>query len=98
MPLFVTSLLIPLLVVTFRVLREPVFAADGPITYHRLTAKEAAKKIFSEMFSPVIMLLLGGFSLAAAVSKHNIAKRLAGMVLSKAGSKPRWVILANMIV
>ena len=44
------------------------------------------------------MLLLGGFSLAAALSKHNIAKGLASFVLGKAGSAPQWVLLANMFV
>ncbi len=98
-PLFVTALLVPFLVVVCRVLREPVY--DGQhnvVDYNRLTSKEAAKKIFSDMFGPVIMLLLGGFSLAAALSKHHIAKSLAGAVLSKAGDKPIWIILTNMFV
>ena len=50
------------------------------------------------MFGPVIMLLLGGFSLAAALSKHSIAKSLASLILSRAGSKPHWVLLCNMFV
>jgi hypothetical protein len=89
MPLFVTSLMIPLLVVCLGVLRFP----DSGL---RMDAKSAAKKIFSDMFSPVIMLLLGGFTLAAALSKHHIAKMMASVVLRKAGTEPRWVLLANM--
>lgn len=82
-----------------RVLREPVIhSSSDTIEYTRLTSKQAAKKIFNEMFSPVIMLLLGGFSLAAALSKHNIAKNFAKFILEKAGSKPRNVLLANMFV
>jgi phosphate transporter len=68
-----------------------------PLDY-RMTSKATAALIFSTMFSPVIMLLLGGFSLAAALSKHNIAKMFASHILSQAGSKPRWVLLANMFV
>jgi len=98
LPLFVTSMMIPFLVVILRVLREEITHPDGPSQFIRLTAKATAKKIFSEMFSPVIMLLLGGFALAAALSKHNIAKRMASAVLSRAGSEPKWVILANMFV
>jgi hypothetical protein len=99
LPLFVTALLVPFLVVVFRVLREARYDNDKVIVdYYRLTSKEAAKKIFSEMFGPVIMLLLGGFSLAAALSKHHIAKSLAGAVLSRAGDKPIWIILTNMFV
>uniref|UniRef100_A0A1D1Z7W3 Putative transporter C3B8.04c n=1 Tax=Anthurium amnicola TaxID=1678845 RepID=A0A1D1Z7W3_9ARAE len=88
-PLFVTSLLVPLLVVCLRVLRE-----DG----ERLTANHATKIIFQAMFSPVIMLLLGGFAIAGALSKHHIAKMMATYVLSKAGTKPSYVLLANMFV
>jgi phosphate transporter len=50
------------------------------------------------MWTPVIMLLLGGFTIAAALSKYNIAKRMATIVLSKAGTKPRTVLLACMFV
>ncbi|KAJ3085720.1 low-affinity phosphate transporter [Quaeritorhiza haematococci] len=109
-PLFVTSMLIPFLVVIFRVLREPASATPSPpssghfvsspppIVYNRLDAKSTAKRIFSEMFSPVIMLLLGGFSLAAALSKHHIAKEMASFVLAKAGTSPPRVLLAFMFV
>ncbi|CAG8433097.1 7768_t:CDS:2, partial [Ambispora gerdemannii] len=88
-PLFVTSLLIPFLVVCLRVMR---------LNDKRLEAHEATKEIFAAMFSPVIMLLLGGFAIAAALSKYHIAKMMATFVLSKAGKKPRWVLLMNMIV
>jgi phosphate transporter len=88
--LFVTSILVPPLVVMLRVMRS-----EGGV---RLDAKLAAKVIFSDMFGPVIMLLLGGFSLAAALSKHNIAKLMASFILEKAGKKPSAVLLANMFV
>jgi phosphate transporter len=77
------------LVVCLRVLR------DGD---ERLPAHVAAKSIFQAMFSPVIMLLLGGFAIAGALSKYHIAKMMATYVLSKAGTKPRFVLLANMFV
>lgn len=89
-PLFVTALLIPFLNVLLRVL----VAADG----HRLAGKEAASAVFASMWTPVIMLLLGGFTLAAALSKFDIAKRISLFVLSKAGTRPRTVLLCNMFV
>ena len=64
----------------------------------RLNSHAAAKQIFSDMFGPVIMLLLGGFALAGALSKHHLAKTIASFVLSKAGTQPHWVLLANMFV
>ena len=42
------------------------------------------------------MLLLGGFTIAAALSKYNIAKMMATFTLSKAGTKPRNVLLTCM--
>lgn len=61
-----------------------------------LDSTSAAKAVFSSMFSDTIMVLLGGFAIAAALSKHGIAKAFASTVLSKAGTRPRWVILVNM--
>jgi phosphate transporter len=90
--LFVTALMVPFLVVVLRVIRS----TDG--ADRRLTAGEATKYIFGQMFSPTIMLLLGGFTLAAALSKQNIDKVLATKVLSLAGTKPKSVLLAYMCV
>jgi hypothetical protein len=44
------------------------------------------------------MLLLGGFSIAGALSKFGIAKSMATFVLSKAGTRPNRVLLVNMMV
>ncbi|KAK7428812.1 low-affinity phosphate transporter [Neonectria magnoliae] len=94
LPLFVTSLLIPFLAVVLTVVRDET--PGKPQT--RLGAKEATSAIFAAMWTPVIMLLLGGFTLAAALSKCTIDKRLATLVLSKAGTQPRTVLIANMFV
>ncbi|KAJ6190762.1 Sodium/sulfate symporter [Penicillium mononematosum] len=91
-PLFVTSLLIPFLVVTLGIMRSD----EEPQT--RLGPKESVGKVFAAMWTPVIMLLLGGFSIAAALSKYDIARRMAMFVLSKAGSKPSVMLLTNMFV
>ncbi|KAI5855533.1 SPX-domain-containing protein [Durotheca rogersii] len=91
-PLFVTSLLIPFLCVVLRVVRSD----NAP--YDRLDSKAATAYIFSAMWTPVIMLLLGGFTIAAALSKCKIDKRIATFVLSKAGTQPRTVLVAVMFV
>lgn len=90
--LFVTSLLVPLLIVTLRVARE------GEGEGRRLTAPEASKWIFQQMFAPNVLLLLGGFTLAAALSKYGIDKVLATRVLHLAGTRPSFVLLAHMVV
>ncbi|KAF9021958.1 Sodium/sulfate symporter [Hymenopellis radicata] len=86
-PLFVTSLLVPLLVVCLRVIRD---GEDG------LAPPDATKYIFSVMFSPTIMLLIGGFTISSGLSKTNIDRILITRVLHLAGSKPRTVLLAFM--
>lgn len=92
-PLFVTSMLVPFLIVVLRVLDD--VEQEPPA---RLTPKQAAPAVFHTMFSQTIMLLLGGFAIAAALSKHFIAKQLAVSILSRVGRKPQHVILANMLV
>ncbi|KAI8353274.1 SPX domain-containing protein [Choanephora cucurbitarum] len=89
-PLYATSLMIPFLIVPLGILR----AEDGTA----LTAKAASSQVFHSMFSGTIMMLLGGFALAAALSKYGIAKAFASHVLSRAGTRPRWVLLAIMSV
>ncbi|KAJ6489019.1 SPX domain-containing protein [Mycena sanguinolenta] len=87
-PLFVTSLMVPLLLVCFSVIRD----GDGKA----LSAPDATKFIFSVMFSPTIMLLIGGFTISSALSKTNIDRVLITRVLSLAGTRPSTVLLAFM--
>lgn len=89
-PLFVTSFLVPFFVVTLRVARSD----DGKD--RRLGADETAKWIFLQMFAPNMCLLIGGFTLAAALSKYGIDKVLAVRVLRLAGTRPSTVLLAHM--
>lgn len=89
-PLYATSCMIPFLIVPLGIMRN----ADGTV----MTAKAAAKATFSSMFSDTIMMLLGGFALAAALSKYGIAKAFASHILSRAGTRPMWVLLAIMSV
>ncbi|KAF8193323.1 SPX domain-containing protein [Pholiota molesta] len=87
-PLFVTSMFVPLLLVAFRVICDE----NG----HQQTAQEATKYVFSVMFSPTIMLLIGGFTISSALSKTNIDRVLITRVLSLAGTKPSTVLLTFM--
>lgn len=49
------------------------------------------------MFSPVIMLLLGGFAIASALSKHYIAKAAATSIMSRV-RQPSNVVLTSMFI
>ncbi|SCU80240.1 LADA_0B05886g1_1 [Lachancea dasiensis] len=89
-PLFVTSLLVPLLIVVLPVLKD----SDG----HVMDPQQSSQYILSTMWSSVIMLLLGGFTLAAALSKYNVAKVISTHVLASAGTNPKTILLTNMCV
>lgn len=92
-PLFVTSLLIPFLIVTFPLLKNP----NDPNLI--LTPTESSKFILSSMWSSVIMLLIGGFTLAAALSKYNIAKIISTYILSSVGTtNPNIILLTIMFI
>lgn len=90
LPLFITALLVPLLAVLFKVLKN----SDGSI----MAAKDASATIFAAMWSSTLMILLAGFTLSAALAKYDVAKVLASWLLAFAGTKPRNVLLMAMSV
>lgn len=90
-PLFVTSLIIPMLIVILPVLYDPS-------TGKAMDPLSSSQYILSTMWNTVIMLLLGGFTLAAALSKYNVAKVLSTYILSSAGTNPKLILLTNMCV
>ncbi|AQZ10569.1 PHO87 (YCR037C) and PHO90 (YJL198W) [Zygosaccharomyces parabailii] len=89
MPLFATAVLVPMLTVLFKVLKD----SD---TGHLMKASDASKEILGEMWSSTMMILLGGFTLAEALAQYDVAKVLASWLLSIAGVKPRNVLLMSM--
>lgn len=91
LPLYVTAMLVPLLVVTCKVCKET--GKDEP-----MDAPSASAYILSTMWSSVIMILIGGFTLAAALSKYNIAKVMSSYILAFAGTKPRNVLFSIMAI
>ena len=90
-PLYATSLLIPFLIVPLGVMRNEIDRSP-------MSAADASKEVFGSMFNGTIMMLLSGFALAGALSKYGIAKAFASHVLSRAGTRPRWVLLSIMLV
>lgn len=90
-PLFTTSLLLPFLLVVLRVLKNP---DTGEV----LEPTDASKFICSAMWSPIILLLLGGFTLAAALSKHNLDKCACTFLLSKVQQRPAPILFSILVV
>ncbi|TEB31586.1 SPX-domain-containing protein [Coprinellus micaceus] len=81
-------------ILTFLCIRKEV----EPGVYERLSTHAATTYVFSIMFSPTIMLLIGGFTISSALSKTNIDRVIFTRVLYYAGTKPKTVILAFMFV
>ena len=74
LPLHVTALLVPALLVVFGGIKS--------------------KESFAPFFDPVIVLLLGGFVIAVALTKHGVDEWIAYKIIGRAGNKPHWVVLA----
>ncbi|KAI8073023.1 SPX domain-containing protein [Gongronella butleri] len=86
-PLYATAYLMPLLIPPMYIIKQNGVLVD---------AGTASKLVFQSMFSGTIMVLLGGFAIAAALSKYGVAKAFASVVLSHAGTRPAYVILVVM--
>ncbi len=85
-PLFITSFVIVALeVITLGL-------PGGPLGF----SKGEYAKFINPLFSPVIMLLLGGFALAAGLQKYGLGEVLITKIIAKVGNKPKRVILGAM--
>ena len=56
------------------------------------------KTIFSSFSAPIIMLFMGGFSLAIAIQKYHIDFTLARILLKPFGKKPKNILFGLMAV
>jgi phosphate transporter len=90
-PLFATAILVPLLVVLLQVIKDP-------ITHKVLDRSAAATVIVSSMFSQVTLMLLGGFTIAAAATKFGIARSLACKILQLSGHKSSSLVFTVMVL
>lgn len=91
LPLYITGMLVPFLTVACKVLKDEK-------TDKAMSGPDASKYILGTMWSSVIMLLMGGFTLAGALSKYNIAKVISSYILAVAGTKPKNVLISIMAV
>lgn len=55
-------------------------------------------QVFASYFDRVVVLVLGGFVLASALSKHKLDDYLSQKLLGKFGSSPRMVLLGVLLV
>ncbi|WP_028023424.1 SLC13 family permease [Enterovibrio calviensis] len=96
-PVFATSILIIAL--------ELIMISDkglnvfrGTTSGHELGELIAYTDIFSAFSSPIIILFMGGFSLAIAASKYDLDNNLARVLLKPFGNQPRFIMLGLMLI
>ncbi len=92
-PIYATSILIIVL--------QIVTISDASLIWFArgidLDAALNYKNIMSSFASPVIMLFLGGFYLAAAATKYRIDINLARVLLKPFGAQPKYMMLGLML-
>ncbi|MGL6262172.1 SLC13 family permease [Vibrio sp. WXL103] len=96
-PVFATSILIialQLIMISDKGLHA--FRVDNSQT--ELGELMSYTDIFSAFSSPIIILFMGGFSLAIAASKYNLDNNLARVLLKPFGTKPAFIMLGLMLI
>lgn len=90
-PIYATSMLVILL--------QVFLLSDKGLTVNMLGDYDAPsyKTFYGTLASPIIILFLGGFSLAAAAVKYGLDRNLAQLLLKPFGKKPANVALGLMI-
>jgi phosphate transporter len=105
-PLYVTSLLVPLLTVGTGALLPPPppggcaegDKACGEARFAAYPPHLAAREICAQFFEPTVLLFLAGFSIGAALEKHRISQMIASVLLRPFGNKPENVLLGIMLL
>ncbi|KAF0720642.1 Aste57867_156 [Aphanomyces stellatus] len=92
LPYFATSLLVPVLVVFLRILN------DKQHPDNLLDAKGTAKEVTSLMVNHTTILIMGGFSISAALSKCQIELYIAAFLQRRFKKSPRLFLLAIMMM
>ena len=96
-PVFATSVLIIAL--------ELIMLSDKGLQFFRITKPEQSlgelipySDILNTFSSPIIILFMGGFTLAIATSKYDLDKNLARVLLRPFGAQPKFIMLGLMLI
>ncbi len=96
-PIYATSILVIVLLLLL-VSDHSLLPAQLPENDVAVGTPIAYERIMGVFGSPIIMLFLGGFFLARAVSKTDLDTNLAHILLKPFGNKPQFVMLGIMII
>lgn len=98
-PVYATSLLV-ILLQALLLSDRGLFAVGGlmgPAAGGSAAGLESYQSFFATLASPIIILFLGGFSLASAAVKYGLDKSLTRWLLRPFGSKPANICLGLML-
>lgn len=96
-PVFATSVMIILAELLLLSNKAPIWVRDT-VNMPNLGELITYQSILGVFASPIIMLFLGGFFLAAAATKYRLDINLARILLKPFGDQPRWVMLGVMAI
>lgn len=91
-PLYVTASAIPILIVVLELMKKDDAGAA------LVGRKAIATFVLSKMFSGVTLMLLGGFSIAAATTKFGVARQIALVLLRFAGRNTGLLVALVMFL
>jgi sodium-dependent dicarboxylate transporter 2/3/5 len=96
-PIYATSVVVIFLQVLLLSNKSPLmgFLSEDALAEFPVQNYEA---FYGALASPIIILFLGGFALAAAAVKYRLDKNLTRVLLKPFGSKPSFVALGLMVV
>jgi anion transporter len=87
LPLFITSVLIPILTLLLQITNDPQTNED---------IRNVSKRLISEMMSSTVLLWLGAFSVSAALKKLEIAKFWLFYIIKWIGTNSRTFLMFIM--
>ncbi|MEH6533283.1 MAG: SLC13 family permease [Photobacterium frigidiphilum] len=96
-PVFATSILIIALELIM-ISDKGLHLFRTPPTGHDMGEMMLYTDIFGAFSSPIIILFMGGFSLAIAASKYELDNNLARVLLKPFGTEPRYIMLGLMLI
>ncbi len=96
-PAFATSMMIVLLELVF-ISNKSFIGLRNSLSPDQLGDLIPYKQIMGVFASPIIMLFLGGFSLAIAASKYRLDMNLARVLVKPFGKNPKYVLLGLMLI
>jgi sodium-dependent dicarboxylate transporter 2/3/5 len=96
-PVFATSILIIALELIM-ISDKGLHLFRTPPAGHDMGEMMLYTDIFGAFSSPIIILFMGGFSLAIAASKYELDNNLARVLLKPFGTEPRYIMLGLMLI